>query len=84
MCGIEGNMDFTQINRNAGAVHNSTCDHSWKPTGMFLMKMADTHNAQGYTTGRQVVGGLNGYLDYRTPEVEWCERCGLLRIPVPS
>lgn len=60
------------------------CGHTWKRTGMFLMKMANTHTYRGDVSGRKVVGGLEGYWEHQTPEVEWCSLCGLLRIPVPT
>lgn len=56
------------------------CEHVWKRTGMFLMKMGNVYGSYGIC-GRRVVGGLEGYADYQTPEVECCEACGLLRIP---
>lgn len=56
------------------------CDHDWRPTGMFLMKMADVHS-HGRTVGRRAVGGLEGYFGHQTPQVQACARCGLLRLP---
>lgn len=49
--------------------------HDWRPSGMFLMKQISTER------GTDVVGGLQGYWGHRTPEVERCDRCWLLRMP---
>lgn len=59
------------------------CLHIWKPSGMFLVKIADTRDSQGCVNGRKIVGGNEGYWPHQTPEVEVCERCGLLRIAPP-
>lgn len=66
-----------QLGRVVSLCDPESADHDWKPSGMYMMRYTEVHDGWGNFLGEKLTGGrfYGG-----TPEVQICQRCGLLRI----
>ncbi len=54
--------------------------HLWRASGYYLMREVELQGDLGSSIGVAMTGGSKSRLEERTPEVEVCVRCGLLRL----